>query len=135
MEDFHEELFSCQKTPGLFCFLSMFSCIGGPCCVQGKVVSDYTQKSCLYHCALPCLCLCIGASINRQVLRQQLGMDKVFIKDCVLHMFCNVCAVNQEFLEAHRHRLQGNVNMLNLKNSTATNKRSFTPNAPVDLIV
>ncbi|OMJ68813.1 hypothetical protein SteCoe_33634 [Stentor coeruleus] len=127
MEDFQEELFSCQKTPGLFCFLSMFSCIGGPCCVQ-----EYTQKSCIYHCALPCMCLCLGASLNRQMLRQKLGMDKFFLKDCVLHMLCNVCAVNQEFLESHRHRLQGNVNMLNLKANSVVNKRSFTPDAPID---
>lgn len=131
MNNFQEELFSCQKTPGLFCFLSLFACIGGPCCVQGKVVSEYSQKPCAYHCIVPCMCLCIGAAFNRQVLRQKLGMDRAFVADCVLHFLCNICAVNQEFLESHRYRSQGNFTLLpiGLKNN---GKRSFTPDAPVD---
>ena len=132
MEDFKEELFGCQKTPGLFCFLSLFSCIGGPCCIQGKVTSEFSSKSCVYHCILPCCCLCIGASLNRQTLRKRLGMENNFLKDCCVHMICNICAVNQEFLETHRYRSQGTMNLLQigLKNNNSKVNRSFTPDAP-----
>jgi Cys-rich protein (TIGR01571 family) len=134
MEDFSEPLFSCQKTPGLFCFLTVFACIGGPCCVQGKVVAEFTQRGFVYHCALPCCCLCLGASLNRQTLRQKLGMEPDFVRDCVLHLFCNTCAVNQEFLESVHHRTQGTLNLLPIGMKGKKGKHSFTPEAPIELI-
>jgi Cys-rich protein (TIGR01571 family) len=135
MEDFEEELFSCNKTPGLFCFLALFSCVGGPCCVQGKVLSEYSDKGCVYHCILSCCCLCVGASINRQILRKKLGTDKPFIIDCCLHLFCGVCAVNQEFLESHKYKSKGTLNLLPVKKKKRKYKQgriSFTPDAPID---
>ena len=102
--------------------------------MQGKVISEYSQKSCAYHCVVPCVLLSVGASLNRQVLRQKLGMERAFLRDCVLHTFCNICAVNQEFLESHKHRSQGNFTLLPIgfKNNGLKGKSSFTPDAPID---
>ena len=58
-----------------------------------------SPKSCAYHCVVPCVLLSAGASLNQQVLRQKLGMERAFLRDCVRHTFCNICAVKQEFLE------------------------------------
>jgi Cys-rich protein (TIGR01571 family) len=131
MQNFHEPLFSCDKTPGLFCFLLSFTCLGGPCCVQGKVVSDSTNKNFGFHCLLPCMCLCIGASYNRSKLRENLGLESSYSKDILTHLFCSPCAVNQEFLEFHSHSFNGNPTLLSLLKSKAS-KRSFTPQAPID---
>ena len=131
MEDFREPLFSCEKTPGLFCFLLGFTCVGGPCCVQGKVVSEVSGESFAKHCALPCLCLCFGSAYNRQILRKNLGLESAYSSDLLLHACCNPCAVNQEFLEFHGQSFKGKLNLLSILKDRP-NKRSFTPLAPVD---
>ena len=130
MKDFDEGLFSCNKTPGLFCFLSLFAYLGGPCCIQGMIISEYTKKHCVYHCAVPCVCLCVGASINRQFLRQKLGLKKSFVNDCIIHLFCNICAVNQEALESNRYRSKGNIILLPIghKSHEIKQKKSLTTN-------
>lgn len=134
MVDFKESLFSCEKTPGLFCFLLSFACIGGPCCVQAKIASEYSKKPAVLHCVFPCLCLCIGAAYNRQSLRERLGLDQSFLSDCLSHTLCNPCAVNQEFLEYNSQNSHNSLSFFKVK-LNKPNKGSFTPVAPVDLTV
>ena len=134
MQDFREPLFSCEKTPGLFCFLLTFSCIGGPCCVQAKINSEFSKQSILIHYLFPCLCLCIGGTYNRQSLRNQLGLPPSPLPDCLIHTFCTPCAVNQEFLEYSSSGKSRNFTMLSIIKDKP-NKGSFTPLAPIDSTV
>lgn len=128
MNDFEEALFSCKKTPGLFCFLVFFSCIGAPCCVQGQLVSKVTKGSTVLHCYLPCGLGCIGATYNRSRIREKYSMRTAYLEDCLLHTFCPFCTVNQEFLEVTRR--QG-TSILERMPSSKPKKGSFTPHAPV----
>ncbi|CAG9326260.1 unnamed protein product [Blepharisma stoltei] len=128
MNDFEEALFSCNKTPGLFCALVLFSCVGSPCCVQGRLVSRVCKSNFALHCFLPCGLGCIGAAYNRGRLREKYSMRTAYLSDCFVHLCCTICAVNQEFLEVHRR--QGS-SILDGRPSFRPKKYSFTPEAPI----
>ena len=127
MEGFAEPLLGCSKTPGLFCCILTFAFLGAPCCVQANIVARLKKKNWVKYCIPACLCLCVGAAYNRNQIRKKYSMPKQPFHDCLLHMVCLVCAVNQEFLEVHKK--EGSMSLARFLQS-GSNNSSFSPPAP-----
>lgn len=47
------------------------------------------------------MCCCFGTALNRGVLRRQYQIKGKWWRDVLLHMFCSVCAIAQEYREVN----------------------------------
>ncbi|CAG9327581.1 unnamed protein product [Blepharisma stoltei] len=72
------------------------------CCGQISAVTRATKVSCCSPCCLNLFCCCIGFAINRGAIRKAYGIPGSFCGDCCAHLLCTLCAVSQEYREAHR---------------------------------
>jgi Cys-rich protein (TIGR01571 family) len=64
---------------------------------DAKLSDSKTPNAAMIAC-LCALCLgCIGAGYNRQKLRNMYEIQGNFFVDCLVHCFCGVCAVTQEW--------------------------------------
>lgn len=99
-DSFQEPLFGCFSD--LFSCLIAFCCPGGYCYIQASARNKATHEDCLYPYVLPLLFLCVGAAINRKKLREHYSFSGNFASDCLYHFLCGVCAVTQEYREAHK---------------------------------
>jgi Cys-rich protein (TIGR01571 family) len=99
-DSFQEPIFGCFRD--LFSCLIAFCCPGGYCYIQASARTKATHEECLVPYMLPLLLLCVGAGINRRKLREHHGISGNIASDCLIHAFCGLCAVTQEYREASK---------------------------------
>ncbi|KAK8490869.1 hypothetical protein V6N13_090531 [Hibiscus sabdariffa] len=83
----------------------------GPCVTFGQIaeIVDKGQTSCeasaaLYTLALVVLrCPGLYTCFYRSKLRKQYNLEGSIFSDCLLHFFCEPCALTQEYRELENH--------------------------------
>ena len=99
MVDFDENLLGCFSELPVCCF----SLCPGSCCVIQAIAVDRAQgRGKILPYLQSCCLFCIGASINRGLIRDRYSIDGSFLKDCLIWIFCVPCAATQEFREVNR---------------------------------
>mmetsp|Transcript_5333 Transcript_5333/g.9780 ORF Transcript_5333/g.9780 Transcript_5333/m.9780 type:complete len:105 (+) Transcript_5333:264-578(+) len=100
MADFEEPLCGCC-TDLLSCLIAW--CVPcGTCGISAYSVDKAAGDGMFIPFLLPCLIGCIGFAINRGKIREKYKLNGSFIIDCLLHWFCNLCAVTQEYREVRK---------------------------------
>lgn len=99
MGDFDENILGCFSDLQICC-ISLIP--GSCCCIQAVAVDRAQGKGLLSAYVLSCCLFCIGASINRGLMRDRYNVDGSFLKDCLIWIFCVPCAATQELREVNR---------------------------------
>lgn len=92
-------LFDCRDDPDT-CRLTLWC----PCVTFGRIteIVDRGTSSCLLHAVGYLLCAwvpCLGGCMYRYELRKQYGIKGRLVDDCCVHIFCEACALCQEYHE------------------------------------
>ena len=98
MGDFKESLLGCcDNMYSCFC-VTFMPC--GIACIQGQAVAMINPEggSCV-PCYLNLYLCCIGATINRNKIREKANYETKICLDIIINLFCMPCAVCQEFRE------------------------------------
>lgn len=66
--------------------------------IDAKISDPKTPNAAIIACLCAWCLSCIGAGYNRQKIRVAYGIEGNFAIDCLLHCFCGVCAVTQEWM-------------------------------------
>jgi Cys-rich protein (TIGR01571 family) len=105
---FNTGMFGCFENGYSCCMVTFVPC--GMACIQGMAVAAAKpEKGCQLPCILQLYLCCIGGAINRNTIREQLGIDdETCCTDFLRHFFCGPCSVCQEF----RHATLGLANAL-----------------------
>lgn len=65
--------------------------------LDAKFTKKEDSNAAIKACFLAMCLSCFGAGCNRMEIRQKFGIEGNYFMDCLLHMFCCVCAVTQEW--------------------------------------
>lgn len=97
---FNDPMLRCCDPPGAS-VLPYLCCWLGVAIVHHKirsVIDEEGTKGCLLTC---CFC-CIGAAINRKVLRDHYNIRGSCLIDGCVYIFCSCCMVTQEYRKMKR---------------------------------
>ena len=99
--EFEAGLCELRRSSGLLCLMLCCPCYCTPCLVQSAVVSKATKAGQAWWCLLALMCCCFGTALNRGVLRRQYRIQGRWWRDLLVHLFCSVCAIAQEYREVN----------------------------------
>ena len=96
-------------TEGLFgCTNDITSCLitwclpGGLCFIQAKAVDKATQQGMFVPYCLVCCLGVLGGALNRETIRNKLGLEGSCVTSCLVWCYCSHCAACQEYREVFR---------------------------------
>lgn len=97
-KNFFKGIFGCFDNITMCLFAWCVPC-GGVCmqALDAKSVFSEDKSAGMKACLLAWCCCCFGAAYNRTQLRNKYGLEGSYLVDCLLHWFCGVCAVTQEW--------------------------------------
>mmetsp|Transcript_32109 Transcript_32109/g.55406 ORF Transcript_32109/g.55406 Transcript_32109/m.55406 type:complete len:126 (+) Transcript_32109:2331-2708(+) len=99
LKPFDISLFQCFDN-AIMCLFAWCVPCGGLCmqAIDAKVVLSEKEPNAAIIAYLCAWCLgAYGAGYNRYKIRDSLKVEGSYIVDCLLHCFCGVCAVTQEW--------------------------------------